>query len=227
MYAADGKDAFSGNLYQVNVCGPTPVVTTVGAIGVGVSGMAFTADGTLYAAETNSNVFGVVSDLFTIDPSTGAGTAIGPLNAGATHHGTVPDITAVGLQLYGWTENGDDFISINSATGAVTVVPSVESSAGAGMAANAAGTIYHIPIGMTPLRTINPMTGISTVFLTLTGAGCCRVNALTWHEGELYGVLNSGPTSVPQLMRIDTTTGVRTVLGDLPVRVDALASPSP
>lgn len=60
--------------------------------------------------------------------------------------------------------------------------------------------------------------------VTLSGPRPDNFCALTFHDGELYGILNGSETS---LVRIDTAVGSVTVLGALPDSVDALASPTP
>lgn len=224
MYAADGQGAFSGSLYEINLCGATMIVTTIGSIGFPLTGMAFTSDGTLYGSESTS--FSGTADLITINTTTGAGTTVGPLNtSGGVNQQAVPDIAAIGLQLYGWTESGDHFMTIDRTTGIVSVFTPSTGSFGSGLAADAAGTMYAALSGGTGLlRTVNISTGTTSSLVTMSGS-FDAINSLTWHEGELYGILKSFPTAA--LGRINTTTGVITNLGPIAASVDALASPVP
>jgi hypothetical protein len=229
IFAVGGRGAVAGtgNLYSIDVC--TGVATTIGAMGRQVSGSAFHA-GTLYASEVNRS--GGIANLISINTTTGAGTVVGPLNTiFGSNHPHMPDLTSDGVSLYGWTEAGDDLTTINTANGQVTVIFSPLGSAGSGIAANAAGTIYAaLNNACGPLQTINKTTGAGTSVATMTGStACVGINGMTFHNGQLFGVRkdnNPGQT----LLKINHTTGAVTVVGlpgGLPNPIESIASPTP
>lgn len=215
--AASGSNS---PLYIVNPA--TGATTSVGNIGLGVTGLAeHPTTGVLYGvtalggSDTNRR-------LISIDKATGAGSVIGSLGR------TVADITfrADGT-LFGWTETGDDLVTINLTTGAATVVGNAGiSTAGSGLAFDKNGTLYFVRTG-TELRTINPATGVSTLLGSLTGSPTGRVNSLTFHPDTnvayaVVGGADSG-TGARSLITLNTATFARTLIGSLPSRFDALA----
>lgn len=116
LYAARGAAATTSDLYTVDPV--TAAASSVGAIGFGVTGLAFDPiTGILYGA-TNVNSGASPKSLITIDPVTGAGTLVGGFGGK-----TIPDLafTAAGV-LYGWSSGDNKICSIDTATGAVTLL---------------------------------------------------------------------------------------------------------
>lgn len=218
LYAADGQQGQPGNLYVIDPA-TAAVVQTCGAVGFGVTGMAFhPGTGVLYGT-TGAEIDPPA--LITINPATGAGTLVGLNTAGP-----IADITfRSDGTLFGWTENSDELVTVNLATGIETVVgPSGISTAGSGIAFSPGGVLFYTGDNSDgALRTVNPATGSTTVGVTMTGGPPPnRVNALAFSPaGVLYGSVKQSPGDV--LVTINTTTGVVTTIGALPPGIDAIA----
>jgi hypothetical protein len=222
-----GGAAGSGNLYSIDTC--TGIHTLIGPIGYTLSGVA-SVEGQLYGSQVNGFAGGTMS-LIAIDETTGAGTIVGPLTtATGTGHPHIPDLTAVGSTLYGWTENGDDLVTIDTTTGQVTLAASVAiSSYGSGIGADAAGTIYSaLTGGCSALRIVDKTTGVLTTVVGAMAGGCNAIMGMTFHHGRLYGLRQEFPGTT--LVKIDVGTGVVTnVSGQaaLPDRMESIASNTP
>lgn len=86
--------------------------------GEGWTGMAFDPNtGILYAS-----AYGTASALYTINPTTGAATLVGPMTGSTLVIGIA--VNAAG-QMYGLDLGADSLVSINKATGAATVIGSI------------------------------------------------------------------------------------------------------
>jgi hypothetical protein len=233
LFVADGKATTAGNLYLVD---PTDATTTVvGAIGVAITGLAFAGDGTLYGTEAAGEA-AIMPQFVSIDPATGAATNVGTLVDGNnTEHDAVADITwdSINQQLIGWSEVGDQPIVIDTTDGGVTILGGGTASYGGAMASNAAGVVYIAPEGNTGvLYTVDTGTGVVTAGPTLNGGNAQNdaLNSMTFFNGVLYAVESddaADPTSAANLVTIDTTTGVITLVGALPPGIDAIASAAP
>src|SRR5262245_35446881 len=112
----------TGNLYQVSTTDAS--LTLIGATGVfGLGSLETAPDGTLYAFTTGDQ-----ASLYTINPVTGAATAVGPLSAEFVFEGGLafgPDGTAYGTNILGADQNQlsvAELFTLNLATGAATVV---------------------------------------------------------------------------------------------------------
>jgi hypothetical protein len=192
----------------------TSTFSTVGAIGFGVTAMAYNpADSKLYALRANQ--FGGAQDLIIIDQLTGAGASLGTVAGGSW-----PDMTFTGGVLYAWSENGDHLVTINIVTRAVTNIAISISSAGSGLAADSTGTLYFTPLGSNLYR-LNPSVPSSTLITSLSSSE--QINGATFFNGQRYGKRKGTNT----LVRIDKATGAVTTLFGLPPRIDALASSAP
>jgi hypothetical protein len=234
----------AGNLYSID--STTCAVSTIGAMGTSVSGLATDASGNLFGSEALSGNVGGNNSLLSINTSTGVATAIGLLTDGVDQHTSVPDITFRGSTLYGWSEFNDTVITINTATGAVTDLGNGNNSAGSGLAANAAGTMYVIPCGGcgftmgsaddSDLYTVDPGTGVLTYATDLIDnttngdveLGNTTIAAMTFdNAGNLWGFAGAfigGGSSSSDLVSINTTTGeLLTVCSGLPDGIDALS----
>ncbi len=250
LWVADGRGGTIGNLYVVDPA--TANVISMVPLSIGITGLAFNPAGTLYGTQSVGNgggkfLFGppAQANLVTIDLSTGNHTVIGPLNDGTgAHHKSVPDITFVGTNLFGWTENGDMPISLDTSTGILTTIGDRVNSAGSGMATRADGTVFWVDLrvpGTGQLYTIDVTTGVATSLGVLTSATPSMVsgpiNSLTFLNGTLYGVHK--PDSVPsvfgppggpgvsELVIINTTSLEVTVVGQLPMMIDSIAARTP
>ncbi len=224
--AYSGPDGLA-TLYRIDPV--TGAGALIGPIGFQrVSGMDFDASGVLYAnAErndgSNTNV------LITIDINTGTGTEVGPTGVAAfgfgDHFADISFRKSDGA-LYGYIESADGVATIDPATGAATLLgPSGVSSAGNGIAFNSADRLYHLKHDA--INTLDQTTGAATfvtpLFFPPLGSNP-RVNAADFHPdtGVLYGsVRDFSPANY--LARIDTATGVVTIIGRTARDLDALA----
>jgi hypothetical protein len=212
LFAADGKSGFAGFLHAVDPV--TGVTTAIGQVGFAITGLTMFTDGFLYGTESTT---GSMARLIRINPVTGAGTVVGPLeDAAMVPHSSIADLTVSNGVLFGWSENGDQPVTIDHLTGLVTVVGGGTGSSGSGIAADAVGTIFSAPGGVNgTLNTVDPLTGVVTVGPALSGASAnvTEINALAFLSGTLYALGNqSGVTSPVELYTIDPATGVMTLV---------------
>src|SRR5262249_34014931 len=144
IYGGDGRGGYAGNLYLIDprngasvAIGAIHAGSGDGLVNYGVTGMAFSAGGTLYATQSPHGTEGENANLLTIDPATAEVTVVGELTDSVdpgTNHGSVASIAFSGDTLVGWTEEGDDVCTIDTDTGVTTVVADSENgSAGDGM----------------------------------------------------------------------------------------------
>ncbi len=229
----------AGNLYSIDA--GTCALTTIGAMGTTVTGLATDAGGNLFATEATERGN---SNLLSINTTTGVATPIGLLVDELATHSGVPDITFRGGTLYGWSEFNDTVVTIDTATGAVTDLGNGNNSAGSGFAANAAGTLYAIPCGgcgfnmgvtdNSDLFTVDPVTGVVTQVTDLIDNttngdvefGNHTISAMTFDDaGNLWGYAGAfGAGTVGDLVSVNITTGeLLTVCAGLPAGIDALA----
>jgi WD40 repeat protein len=216
LYAADGQGGIAGNLYIINPA-TGGVVRTIGPIGFAVTGLAFhPTTGVLYGTTGAEND---PPALITINTTTGAGTLVGNNTCGP-----IADITFRNDgTLFGWTECNDRLVTVNTATGIETEIGTGTGSAGSGIAFSPGGTLYFTGNNSNgALRTVDPVTGVTTVVVTMTGGPPPnRVNALAFGPGgTLYGSVKQSPGDT--LVTINTTTGVVTTVGSLPPGTDAI-----
>jgi hypothetical protein len=222
LFGAIGGSAANSDLYIVDPA--TAGTTSVGPIGFSLTGLStdpFT--GELYGVNAGGSA--VTRRLLLINTTTGAGTNIGVTGT------RISDISfrSNGV-LYGWDEPGnDDLITINTATGATTIVGDAGlSTFGSGLDFSPGGILYFAGDGVDgDLRTVNPATGSTSVVATLSGApaGTEAISALAFHPvtGVLYAIALELGGGDAFLVTINTTTGAMTTLGQLPDGFDALA----
>jgi hypothetical protein len=218
LFAADGDanpDAGTSNeLYVVDpVAGMSfdigKLATTSGD--VGLAGMAFATAGALYGVTTGDSPADTakVAQLVTIDVTTGAATAVGPLkdSAGTTY--TVSDMKFNGATLYAWsysTVSGNSkqgLVSIDTATGAVTAVgtPVAETDGFAGLAIDANGAAYVAPnaaganvlLGDSgDLDTLDMATGAPTSVATLDWPVAAPIHSMAYVGTTLMAIVDDG-----------------------------------
>ena len=221
-----------GNLYNVDPA--TCTVTTIGAMGASITGLAQAPDGTLYATESTGYND---SRLLQIDPLSGVATPVGVLNdsGGTFVHGSMPDAMFVGSTLYAWTEESDDLTTVNTATGEVTVIGnSGVSTAGSGLATDSSGVTWLIP-SSDSLYTVDRGTGLATLQVALSGDVQGNIDAMAFAaDGTLYAIEqvpgSPGDSGSPtRLVSVNTTTGVQTEVcttAQIPVGLDAIVAAS-
>jgi hypothetical protein len=222
LYAADGSAANPSNLYIIDpVTGG--IISTVGAIGFTVTGLAFhPTTGVLYG--TTGLGAGGDGLLITIDTTTGAGSLVGPIDLAFQ---TAADIafSATGT-LYGWIEPGDDDLAtIDLTTGQGTIVgDAAMNTARAGLAIDSAGNFFFggfesLGLGLYP---IDPVTGAPTGFIPYAPESDFGLG-LAFNEFDVLYGLERVDQITRNLVTIDTGTGAVTVIGPTVERLDALA----
>jgi hypothetical protein len=232
LFAAKAQSATISDLYTVD---PTSgAMTSVGAVGFSVTGLAVDpTSGILYGA-TGGNSAANPHSIITINKLTGAGTLVGDLGLGAGHNAADICFNAAG-DLFGWDSHGntsstEGLISINKATGAATHVgsPSLITN-GDAMDFDLGGVLWIFPEGagaafLSSYYTVNPATGAVTAAASNLGFGPITGNlgAGSFDSGGVfYAVLSGGAGT--HLVTIDTTTGTITNKGTMQANTDALA----
>lgn len=207
----------------------TDVWHVVGPIGFGVTCMDFEpGTGTLYGATAPGNAG--ARQLITIDPVTGAGTAVGTLlEGGATNH-VVQGMTFVGATLYGNSGGAGSIVTINTATAAVTVAfINGVTAPGGGLASDVANSNPFYMVGDTaPLVQANIGTMTMVPVVMLNGFSFPGVlKSATFHQGTLYAMdaENSvqGMPSAQQIVTVDTVMGQLAPAGSAPPSMFASA----
>jgi hypothetical protein len=222
LYAADGAGGTIGRLYTVD---PANAQTTpVGNIGFAVTGLAISPDGRLFAA-TNSAGGTAVQSLITIDPYTGTGTLVGQLKDAAGAVQGCADITfeATGA-LRGW--HSKQLATIDITTGRVALATAtlggLAGTAGNGLA-NVNGQLLVAPNkGNGGLFKVNSATGAAVNPVTMNGPAQ-SVGAMTTVGPTLFASVTATGALTTQLATINAQTGVVTLKGALPAKIDAIA----
>jgi hypothetical protein len=210
LYAADGQGGVAGNLYIIDP--KTAASISVGSLGVGVTGLALSPDGVLYGATTDRNG----RALITIDPYTARTTRIGPFVDPMNVLVTVTDLAFENRRLLGWA--GKSFVEIDPMTGRVSSHGAQMVGGGRGVASLAPGTLL-LAQGHN-LSSVDTVSGSLVQGPTLSDSAS---NSLTFVGTTLYG--SEGVPGTPQqtrLVTIEPATGVATVVGPLPLSIDAI-----
>lgn len=167
-----------------------------------IEGLATSPAGVLYGVDD------VTDTLVTINPGTATATAVG---SGDGNLGA--DVEDVGLTFDGagnlWltAEGGDDFYSVNPATGVATLINGSLSANVTGLAA-CGTTIYGVDPGTPALVTIDPVTGTLTVVGPLGLAAFDDGGLAMGTDGALRLVIDNATESI--LYTLDRTTGSAT-----------------
>lgn len=239
MAEAQGIAHADSVLYAVNP--NTGKTKAIGSIGYAVTGLAFAPDGTLYGATATTNSGDETArsnQIIKISPSNGKGTIVGATNepgvassgVNGTSHYAMPDITFKGKTLYGWTEDSDDLVTINTSTGAVKTIGTGESSSGTGLVySDKDGKMYmheglnfwQVSLTDGTLGAVSALTGLSGHLGGLSLAYCGDTLYVTgtqgWNNGSDNGAAEFGT--------VDIVSGVFTAIAELPSiqAVDAVA----
>ena len=200
-YASD----LEKRLWKMEV--PSGLSTLVGEIGIHVMDIAISPSGELFG----STGYRLVS----IDPVTGAGTEGG-------HHGSIPGFV-VGLDfapdgtLYGATQGSGALVSIDTTTGAATVLHVIPYSCIGDVAVATDGTVYGSFYSANLIR-IDPVTGATTNIGPMRQSAAQDFEPIT---NTFYG------TSGLALFEIDPSTAATTDTGTIPVAFGGLTFPFP
>src|SRR5437867_4469643 len=240
LYGADGAQGNPSNLYTLD---PTSggVLSTVGAIGFAVTGLAI-HPGTrvMYGATANAGMINPRS-LITINKSTGSGSLVGPLLLPEGPQ-TLTDLTLTsdGI-LCGLGSLDGRLYTVELASGAATMVggAGVGPPAGGGLAADPCDTIHVAPNSDQGfLFTLDRTTGAASPGPQLNGSSRNPLSGMAYSSpGTLYAaLLNNSDSEVvapASLVTINTLTGDIAVVGPTVDRLDAIvfdgqfASPNP
>jgi uncharacterized protein DUF6923 len=173
---------------------------------------------------------GTQRQLVWINKQTGVATPVGGLGNIGFNFGIADLAFDSSGKLYGWSENSDDLVTIDTLTGKATVIANAGiSTFGSGMSFDLSGTLYLAGGGGNGrFYRLDPTTGVTTFLFNLTGSPfpgfpipAMKVNPLT---GEMFAVNRMfPPIAAGQLMKINTTTGVCTPLGQTIGRLDGIA----
>jgi hypothetical protein len=225
-----------GELYVLDAA-TGAMVQDVGALS-DVAGTRYSVTGLAYDAGSgklfgsSGNGFGPAAKLVTVDPLTALVTEIGSFNGppDPAHPGksaTMGDLSfdPISGGLYGvGTVGGPQLYTINTTTGAATVVGSTgfTSTTGGGLAFDASGQAYGTPTS-TRFGTYDKATGAYTNIGSPAKPVGGGFAAMTFDDaGKLLG-LNLGAGNATHLMRLDPLTGASTDLGVSINSLDAIA----
>ena len=240
LYGADGAQGNPSKLYTLDPASGA-VLSTVGAIGFAVTGLAIhPATRVMYGATANKGMNSPRS-LITINKSTGSGSLVGPLSLPEGSQ-TLADLTFTSDgTLYGLGSLDGQLYTVNLASGAATMVggSGVGPPAGGGLAADPCDTIHVAPNSDQGLLfTLDRTTGAASPGPQLNGTSGNPLSAMAYSSaGTLYAaLLDNSDSDVPapaSLVTINALTGDIAVVGPTVDRLDALvfdgqfASPNP
>lgn len=180
------------------------LVRTIGPVGYRVNGLEW--DGTarkLYATTSDGDLT-FPNGLIEIDLATGAGT---PIGTGAGMYVNNPTVNSAG-QLYAWSEDSDDLVTLDKTTGVATVVgDSGVSTYEHGLAFDRSGDLYFVN-GDGEVYTIDTTTGLATS----VGNIGQRAHHGDFHPGtgRYWGIdetNDSAATPARNLLVVDPDTG--------------------
>ena len=209
------------NLWAFDVA--TGFAHIVGPIGFGVTCMDFQpGTGTLYGATAPGSAGGL-RQLITINPVTGAGTAVGLLNDGGANNHIVQGMTFVGATLYGASFNFASIVTIAPATGVVTpgFANAVNAPGGGGMASDVANNDpFYTTNDTGPIATVNiGGTAVNPLFLASGFSFPGALKSATFHQGLMYALdaenSTPGQPSAQQIVSVNTGTGQLTPVGNV------------
>ncbi len=173
-----------------------------------------------------------IGRLLSIDPATGLVTVIDELDDGVENHPTIAELEFAGSTLYGWSENDDTLVEIDTATGEVTILSEGTDTAGDGMAYDPdTDTMYAVFWDIGEISAVDLDSGeVSSVTDTdfEPASEGARLNSAIFLEGRIVGVstIRWGDDDIIQdnvLLAIDPATGETEELGGVPENIDAMA----
>jgi hypothetical protein len=233
LYGATGSGGVNGHLLILDqTTGAT--ITDVGALvdgsgnPYGLTGLAFDPNtGLLYGSTSNQSPT-ARAHLVLIDPLTAQVTDIGTFDPSGGS--TMSDITfdpVTGI-LYAWrAASGHGLYTVDKTTGLATLVGGQTGDfGGGGIAADATGTLFNTPDGVTGspnghLNTVSSADGSTLTSVLLSGNSPLIIGAMDFDEnGVLFGVRGQRTTF---LVTINTATGAVTDLGPSADDLDAIA----
>jgi hypothetical protein len=230
IYAADNLGttnvgSIGDRIIRFDSANPAGTVVTVGSTGVanrGFSGLDFAGNGNLYGG-TGFNSDGSAfagSQLYQINPNTGAGVLVGSMNlpqgVACTDMSWNP-VTQQMLMIGNQGTATNNLYTINLGTGAATLVGAISGITGGldiGLASNSAGVNYvhdivgdrmYVLAGLVATPLPSPI-GVDTNFSQ--GMVINHQGANEW----FLGAIGSSPTLFSQVMQINNATGAGTTV---------------
>lgn len=225
-----GNNNPNGTLVQINpATGATTHICTL-AVGFGAMKQNPT-NGVLYAVTAPGFInppTTIPRRLMTINPGNCAQTFIGNINLG--NFGIADIAFRADGTLFGWSENTDDLVTINTSTGQGTVIANAGiSTFGSGLDFGPGGATLYLAGGGSSgaFYSLNPATGAPTTLFSLSGfpVSGFPVPAMSFGNGQMYALMKRTfpPTANTDLTTINLSTGAVTDLGPTLARADALA----
>ncbi|PWU25594.1 MAG: hypothetical protein C5B48_00535 [Candidatus Rokuibacteriota bacterium] len=231
LYGADGAGGHSSSLFTLDPASGK-VLSTVGAIGFAVTGLAIhPTTGAMFGSTARMGAN--AKSLITIDKANGHGTLVAALSfpADQDQTQTLSDLTFTSDgTLYGLGSNDGQLYTIDQATAHATAVGTPENigkPSGGAIAADGCNTIYLS--GTTDsgiLQTIDRTTGEPSEGIPLSGNTDNPLSAMKFNSaGDLIAALldNSEDTPTASLIKVDKRTGNIVTLGPTVDRLDAIA----
>lgn len=219
------------NLWKLDPATGAP--TAIGNTGYAITGLAQDpTTGILYGVSNFKSPL-LPLTLLTINPATGATTPVGSLGV----ERKIADISFNSLgQLFGWwDEPEDNLVSIDKATGAVTLIGNADiSTYGSGSAFDLNDTFWLLgdgegeppPNEEGTYYTVDTNTGAATVRgrLSPIDANESAISAAAFDcaRTTLYAIVNNYGEPPANLVTVDLTTGVLTNKGLVPTGADGL-----
>jgi hypothetical protein len=223
------KTASPSNLWRVDPANGATI--SVGNTGYAIGALAQDpTTGILYAASNNKSPI-TANTLLRLDPATGAATVVGPVG-----EQKIADMSFDSSgRLFGWSEENDELVSINTATGAATAVaPNEISTYGSGSAFDKNDTYWLLGEGEGEVGvntegsfyTVDTSTGLPTLHGQLSpidlNESAISAAAYDCARTTLYATVNNYGEPPANLVTVDTNTGALTNKGLVPTGADGL-----
>jgi len=225
LFGAQGTDVTTSDLYEINT--GTGAETSIGPIGFAVTGMAMRPSDNVMFAVTSNNSAVSPRSLITIDMTTGDGTLVGGL---FVTNGLADIAFRSDDVLYGFSGNNSRLYTVNTTTGAGTVVNLNQipgSNSGLGCTFDSADVLYVFPHGDTgTYYSVDEAAVTFTSLGTLSGFSVTsgRIPAAACDASDVvYASLLTPTGAGTHLGTIDVGTGVISDVGATLAKMDALA----
>jgi hypothetical protein len=216
-------------LYRVDPA--TGVTSSVGNTGYAIGALAQDPTTGILYAESNATSPGATLTLLTLDPATGAATAVG---SSAPQRIADMSFDSSG-RLFGWSEDNDELVSIDKATGVATVVaPNEINTYGSASAFDRNDNYWLFAEGEGELGennegsyyTVDTATGVPTLRgrLSPIDENQSSISAASYDcaRTTLYATVNNYGKPPANLVTIDTATGTLTNKGATVTAADGL-----
>ncbi|MFT5457883.1 MAG: hypothetical protein ACI9K2_004386, partial [Myxococcota bacterium] len=209
IYVAEGRNG-AGSEFGVVDLATGAYLPINPAAEYSLTGLSFAPDGDLYGVEASGRSNPAI---VRVDPASGVQAYLSMADDPGSFSAFA--FASDGM-LYGWTESGDDFLSIDPISGATALTSVSIGTANNCMAEGPDGLMYML--SGSNLYTIDPMDPAGYVSMgSVSGLDARSGGGCTFHEGMLYKSANAS------LYAIDLATMVATDLGIvLPANTDAI-----